>query len=171
MPNTENLQQNQFDDHAEINLLEGNADVAEQAIGVAYQYALHIDGLTPQCPPAIAMESNKDCWRYTFNPISDTCFWPPKRKNPVRVASSTEQECSMWALSMYESEHQAVNAYVKLSRSFKNIKKVLGDHLSAGAVTCNDGKCMPANGHGHFDFHPYMHATYSNNFNIIRALP
>lgn len=171
MPGLENAQQNQVDEvvpEIPVELIEHDL---EQPVVLDYQYSLHISGLVPQCPPVNAIECDKECWRFTLNPMTDRCFWPPKRRSPQRIASDSEQECSMWALSMYESEQQASRAYVNLSKSLKNIGKTIGDHLSRGAVTCNDGKCMPANRVGHFDFHPYMDAGFANGFQVIRALP
>ncbi|HED2411843.1 MULTISPECIES: hypothetical protein [Klebsiella/Raoultella group] len=171
MPVFQNEQQNQFDEHAPAMNIDLIEHVAEQPIALVYQYSQQISDLAPQCPPAAATECDKECWRFTLNPITDSCFWPPKRRVPERVASDSQQECSMWALSMYESERQAVVAYAGLSKSIRNIKKAIGDHLAIGAVTCRDGKCMPPNRKGHFDFHPYLDAEFSNGFQVIRALP
>ena len=171
MPEFQNAPQNQFDEHIpamEIDLIQ---DVAEQPAALVYQYSQQINHLVPQCPPAEAIECDKECWRFSLNPITDSCFWPPKRRVPERVASDSQQECSMWALSMYESERQAVVAYTGLSKSVRNIKKAIGDHLARGTVSCGDGRCMPPDRKGHFDFHPYLDAEFSDGFQVIRALP
>lgn len=173
MPVVQNAQQNQFDDQVpaqavELDLLD---EVAEHPLAHTYQYTQQISDLAPQCPPVEAAECDKECWRFTLSPITESCFWPPKRRVPERVASDSQQECSMWALSMYESERQAVVAYTGLSKSVRNIKKAIGDHLARGAITCADGKCMPPNRKGHFDFHPYLDAEFTDGFQVIRALP
>lgn len=171
MPRIENTQQNQFDEMIpamQINLIEENI---EQPVAAEYLYSQHISALVPQCPPAEAAECDKECWRFTLNPITNNCFWPPKRRSPQRIASDDAQECSMWALSMYESEAQATIAYSMLAKSMKKIRKSIGDHLARGLVTCGDGRCMPANRRGHFDFHPYVGAGFANGFQVIRALP
>jgi hypothetical protein len=171
MPGIENTQQNQVDGIVpaiQIDLIEENI---EQPIAVGYLYSQHISALVPQCPPAEATECDKECWRFTLNPITNNCFWPPKRRSPHRKASDDGEECSMWALSMYESEAQATRAYSMLAKSIKNIRKSIGDHLSRGLVTCDDGRCTPSNRRGHFDFHPYVGANFADGFRVIRALP
>lgn len=125
----------------------------------------------PQCPPSNAKECDKDGWRFTLSPHSLSCFWPPAQRNPQRVAKSVSESCSMWALSMYETDSQAMLAYSKLKKSIRNIKKAVGDHLSQGSITTNDGKCTPPSHTGHFDFHPYINSTFTSNFAVIRKLP
>ncbi len=171
MPRLENAQQNQADEIVpamQDELAEGGM---EQPVAAQYLYSQHISMLVPQCPPAEATECDKECWRFTLDPITNSCFWPPKRRSPQRVASDDAQECSMWALSMYESEAQATRAYALLAKNMRNIRKAIGDHLASGLVTCSDGKCMPANRKGHFDFHPYADANFANGFQVKRALP
>ncbi|KGD83548.1 hypothetical protein HA47_11530 [Pantoea stewartii subsp. indologenes] len=171
MPSFENTQQNQGDEIAAEIQVELAEEDMEQSEATEYLYSQHISALLPQCPPAEATECDKECWRFTLDPITSSCFWPPKRRSPQRVASDDAQECSMWALSMYESEAQATRAYTLLAKSMRNIKKTIGDHLASGLVTCSDGKCMPANRKGHFDFHPYADADFANGFQVMRALP
>ncbi|MCQ4970010.1 hypothetical protein NE616_20150 [Enterobacteriaceae bacterium DFI.7.85] len=171
MPRIENTQQNQVDEIVTAMPIDLIEEDIVQPVAAEYLYSQHISALVPQCPPAEATECDKECWRFTLNPITNNCFWPPKRRSPQRIASDDAQECSMWALSMYESEDQATRAYTMLAKSMKNIRKSIGDHLARGLVTCGDGKCMPANRRGHFDFHPYVGAVFANGFQVIRALP
>ncbi|WP_345827780.1 hypothetical protein AAGR22_12410 [Erwinia sp. HDF1-3R] len=150
-----------------------NASVSSPVVPsgvVAFEYDSSISNL-PQCPPACAQPLNKDCWRFTLNPHTPNCFWPPARRSPMRVAKNDYEACAMWALSMYESEPEATEAYSKLKKSIKNIEKAIGDHLSHGFVTTNDGECTPPNHAGHFDFHPYVSSAFPNNFNITSKLP
>lgn len=135
-----------------------------------YHYQIDITQL-PQCPPASAQALNKQGWRFTSNPFTSNCFAPALRKNPARKASSHIQACSMWALSMYESEVEAINAYEKLKKTIKNINKVIGDHLSVGQLTVNDGKCTLTSSNGHFDFHPFVNVPFHQKFQIVCPLP
>ncbi|HBY8227348.1 TPA: hypothetical protein MJF06_004812 [Klebsiella pneumoniae] len=171
MPGLENTQQNQADEIVPATQIEFVEQEIEQPVAAEYLYSQHISALVPQCPPAEATECDKECWRFTLNPITNNCFWPPKRRSPQRIASDDVQECSMWALSMYESDAQAIRAYTLLAKNMRNIRKAIGDHLAMGSVTCSDGKCMPANTKGHFDFHPYVNSNFANGFQVIRALP
>ena len=171
MSGLENAQQNQVDEIVPAMQIALVEEDIEQPVAAEYLYSQNISALVPQCPPADATECDRECWRFTLNPISHNCFWPPKRRSPQRIASDDAQECSMWALSMYESEAQATRAYTMLAKKMKNIRKAIGDHLAVGSVTCSDGKCMPANRTGHFDFHPYVDADFANGFQVIRALP
>lgn len=125
----------------------------------------------PQCPPSSARECDKDGWRFTLCPHTPSCFWPSAVRNPKRVAKNADESCSMWALSMYETDSQATSAYSKLKKTIRNIKKAVGDHLSQGSITVDDGKCTPASHSGHFDFHPYINSTFVSSFSVIRKLP
>jgi len=135
-----------------------------------FAYGTHINQI-PQCPPSSAKECNKSGWRFTLNPHTPNCFWPPARRSPQRVAQNNYQACSLWALSMYETDVQATLAYAQLKKMIKNIKKAVGDHLSQGSITVDDGKCTPPDHRGHYDFHPYINSNFTSNFNVIRQLP
>nr|WP_154928901.1 hypothetical protein [Pantoea agglomerans] len=135
-----------------------------------YCYSASISQI-PQCPPANAKECDKDGWRFTLSPHTLNCFWPPARRNPQRVAKTVSASCSMWALSMYETDSQAMLAYSMLKKTVKNIKKAVGDHLSQGSITVNDGKCTPPSHNGHYDFHPYINSNFTSSFVVIRKLP
>ncbi len=80
MPDLENTQQNQVDEIELDNQAEPGEEEIEQLAAVEYQYSQHISALIPQCPPAEATECDKECWRFTLNPMTNSCFWPPKKK-------------------------------------------------------------------------------------------
>ncbi|NMP27196.1 hypothetical protein GW590_10000 [Rahnella sp. SAP-1] len=157
-------------------LQQANAVQTQQGVAASqntqseYHYQVDI-GQLPQCPPATALALNKDGWRFTSNPLTNNCFAPALKKSPARSFSSPSQACSMWGLSMYESEAEAKDAYAKLKKSIKNIKKVIGDHLSVGQLTVDDGKCTQTGSNGHFDFHPFVNVPFTQKFHIVCQLP
>ncbi len=78
MPGLENAQQNQVDEIVPAMQIALVEEDIEQPIAAEYLYSQHISALVPQCPPAEATECDRECWRFTLNPISHNCFWPPK---------------------------------------------------------------------------------------------
>lgn len=125
------------------------------------------------CPPLHASESNREAFRWVFNPVTARCFQPQAVRNPPRLLNERDPErrCSCWALSMHETLNQSVSAFQNLEKSFRNAKKVIGNSVAHGILAQADGLSTPADQSGHFDLHPYKATVLTLKFSIVAALP
>lgn len=124
------------------------------------------------CPPSFALSVNKTAYRWVSNPSTSSCFHPPAIKNPRRVFSGIpEKSCGLWGLSMHESEQASLTAFKFLEKSFKNLRKTVGNHIASVKITPNSGVCSPTDQHYHFDVYEYEGNFFENSSTIIKAIP
>ncbi|EGT4952511.1 MULTISPECIES: hypothetical protein [Enterobacteriaceae] len=136
-----------------------------------YKYDNHIKNL-PQCPPVNAQPTDVTAWRWTFNPHTGNCFLPVAVIEPKRLLTIRDgQECSCWALSMFDSEGAAVKRMQQLDLSIPNFKKSKGDHVSMVTITKADGVATAPDSRGHFDFHPCKSFNILINSKVVGPIP
>ncbi|CAN7419927.1 hypothetical protein LJR232_002576 [Aquipseudomonas alcaligenes] len=138
-------------------------------------YQTNIDGIAASgaiCPPKDAAEKQLDAWRWVFNPATAACFHPVAIRNPPRLtkANDSAERCSCWALSMYTSREQSIQAFKSLEKMFKNIRKTLGTHVACVRITPADGLCTVPSRNGHFDYHPYEKNAVVSTLCLVQEL-
>lgn len=126
-----------------------------------------------ECPPAAAVPSHRTAWRWVFNPMSESCFYPQGLRHPPRLHKATDpdERCSCWAVSMHSSYRQSVSAFNALERHFKKARKIFGDHVAKAEIAPSAGVCTPVETSGHFDFHPSKGFDMPANFTIEGLIP
>lgn len=126
-----------------------------------------------QCPPKVALEQKRVAWRWTFDPMTATCFHPVAVRNPPRLtrAKDAEEKCSCWALSMHQSEAESIATFRAIEESFSRARKTLGTHVATCTIDALHGLSTPADEFGHFDLHPYKSAPFLKTFAMQKAIP
>jgi hypothetical protein len=125
------------------------------------------------CPPSNNIYSYDTAYRFVFEPLDSRSFIPQGIKSPSRISNpnnNNHTKCSLFSLSMFISENDAVNRYEALKKICKNIDKSLGTHLAVGTLNVNDGLQYRANNDGHFDFHEHACTNLAPQFSIVKAL-
>lgn len=137
-------------------------------------YQSEIDALNQsgiQCPPADASASEKQAWRWVFNPITTDCIKPVADRNPKRLHNASDTEkCSCWALSMYATQSTSVAAFHALLKKHPKIKKLLGDHIALVKISSPDGLCTVVQRSGHFDFFPNSATNVASLMTVTASL-
>jgi hypothetical protein len=126
-----------------------------------------------QCPPSEAVATQIAAWRWVFNPIFESCFYPQGLRYPPRLhrATDPDEQCSCWAVSMHSSYQQSVSAFQALESHFKKARKILGDHVAKADIGPSAGICTPVECSGHFDFHPFKDFDMATTFTIEGVIP
>lgn len=116
--------------------------------------------------PELLSADNKQSFRYVFsaNPEKNhlpVCVVNPRRVLPMDVITSG------FALSCFGNEEKAKCRYNALKQSFKQIIKTIGDALSEGIITEQDGMVtIEAESTSHFDFYEYEECKPAEIFKL-----
>lgn len=109
-------------------------------------------------------------YRFTFDKIEH-----PNNFKPVAlIASIKNPKCRHLALSFYDTEINAMNAFkgmkINSAKKKQNLTKTFGDYLAIGELTQNDGYKGDHRDDGHFEFFTNDSANLSSQFKIIKKL-
>ena len=134
------------------------------------KYAEHIECLQ-NCPPGNCQKCTRDAFRFVFADINHPQnFLPVALKNPSRLLGDDTKRCSDHALSFFNSRENAIGAFQRMSRRFKNIRKTIGDHLATGTLQPQDGVATPVSRSGHFDLFEEDDCQLAGRFRVVGAL-
>ena len=84
--------------------------------------------------------------------------------------AKSKASMSLLALSCFDSPSKAETFYDNLKKAFKNISTSIGDSLSEGVLTNDDGRKTMTASNGHFDFYEYVGCDLNNTFQITQQL-
>ena len=93
--------------------------------------------------------------------------------NPKRMLqdkSKGKENISLLALSCFTTAEKAEVFYTHLRKAFKNVSNSIGDSLSEGNLTNEDGKKTSNANNGHFDFYEYEACDLNMTFQITKNL-
>ena len=115
--------------------------------------------------PTVFAPDNMSACRFAFSDDTHQNHVPQYMSNPKRMLQDiSKSKASMSLLSKAET------FYDNLKKSFKNISTSIGDALSEGVLTNDDGrKTMTAN-NSHFDFYEYVGCDLNSTFQITKQL-
>ncbi|MBQ8988517.1 MAG: hypothetical protein IJ067_02345 [Prevotella sp.] len=140
-----------------------------------YKYQKQIDELKVlgcQMPTVFAPDNMSAC-RFAFSDDTHQNHIPQYMSNPKRMLqdiAKSKASMSLLALSCFDTPSKAETFYDNLKKAFKNISTSIGDALSEGTLTNDDGrKTMTAN-NGHFDFYEYAGCDLNSTFQITKQL-
>lgn len=77
---------------------------------------------------------------------------------------------SLLSLSCFATAEQAESFYTNLRKAFKNATYSIGDSLSEGCLTNEDGRKTSTADNGHFDFYEYEACDLNKSFQITKSL-
>lgn len=133
-----------------------------------YKYKIEIDKAIEAgaVMPILYSPQNKEAYRFVFISAPNRNHIPVCVSNPKRVLPK-DIMTSGFALSCFGNEEKAIIRYNILKRSFKMIKKTIGDGIAYGIITDNDGMITEENVEtSHFDFYEFSQCNPEQIFTL-----
>lgn len=140
-----------------------------------FKYQEQIDKLLAEgCQlPELFMPNNQQACRFVFSEEGHSNHIPQYMSNPKRMLQDIgrgKASLSLLSLSCFTEADKAEVFYKNLCKAFKNIQYTIGDSLSEGCLTNNDGRMTSVAGNGHFDFYEYECCDLNKTFHITKIL-
>lgn len=123
--------------------------------------------------PALYAPNNLQACRFAFSGEGHSNHIPQYLSNPKRMLQDMgkgKANISLLSLSCFTSEEKAETFYANLRKTFKNVQYSIGDSLSEGCLTNDDGRMTSAAANGHFDFYEYTTCDLNITFQITKSL-
>ena len=123
--------------------------------------------------PKLEVPNDKESFRFVFAEEKQKNHIPPHKLHPNRLKQQIKCgniDISGFALSNLETLGQANAFYHYLQKVCKNVKKEIGDSLSAGVLTSEDGRITSSDANGHFDLYESEECDLNATFKIIGSL-
>ena len=133
-----------------------------------------VDKLGVCCPPEDLIEIDEfKVFRFTFDPPNEhKNHIVAAKKNPQRVLkTSGEKKCRLFGLSCFKDDQKAIHFFEEIKKNNPMIKKSLGDSLSSGILSRNDGMITLEDEWTHFDFFQYEDCDLTLRFIPLTPLP
>ena len=140
-----------------------------------YKYQKQIDELTAlgcQMPTVFSPENMSAC-RFAFSDYAHPNHIPQYMSNPKRMLqdiAKSKASMSLLALSCFDTPSKAEIFYSNLKKAFKNISTSIGDALTEGILTNDDGRKTETANNGHFDFYEFVGCDLNKTFQITKQL-
>lgn len=140
-----------------------------------YKYQKQIDELIAlgcQLPELYAPNNMKAC-RFVYSDTSRQSHVPQYMTNPKRLLQDVAKgkaTTSLLSLSCFTDTTKAESFYSNLRKAFKNISATIGDSISEGVLTNEDGMKTESADNGHFDFYEYEGCDLNKSFEITKNL-
>lgn len=145
------------------------------AKSIRFKYQKQIDELLAigcQLPELFNLNDMQAC-RFAFSGEGHTNHVPQYMSNPKRMLQDLDKgkaNMSLLSLSCFESAEQAESFYANLRKAIKNVANSIGDSLSEGLLTDEDGGKTRTAENGHFDFYEYESCDLNKTFQITKCL-
>lgn len=124
--------------------------------------------------PSLSVPNDTNAYRFVFRNDIPKSYIPVYLLSPQRATKDEEKHklsTSGYALSLFNTEDNAVKKYAELSASFRNIRSIIGDSVSHGNLNKEDGlisRISPNN--GHFDLYEFEKCDLAQKFTILKIL-
>lgn len=142
---------------------------------VRFKYQKQIDELLATgCQlPELFAPNNMDACRFAFSEKGHANHVPQYMSNPKRMLQDMgkgKANISLLSLSCFTTAEKAETFYTNLRKSFKNVQYSIGDSLSEGNLSNEDGRMASVETNGHFDFYEYETCDLNKTFQITKSL-
>ena len=142
---------------------------------VRFKYQKQIDELLAMgCQlPELFAPNNMDACRFAFSEKGHANHVPQYMSNPKRMLQDMgkgKANISLLSLSCFTTAEKAETFYTNLRKSFKNVQYSIGDSLSEGNLSNEDGRKTSVETNGHFDFYEYETCDLNKTFQITKSL-
>ena len=140
-----------------------------------FKYQKQIDRLLAEgCQlPELFMPNSLQACRFAFSEEGHPNHIPQYMSNPRRMLQDIgngKANMSLLSLSCFTETEKAETFYSNLCKAFKNVQYTIGDSLSEGCLTNDDGRMTSAANNGHFDFYEYECCDLNQTFQITKKL-
>ena len=123
--------------------------------------------------PELFDPNNMQACRFAFSEEGHQNHVPQYMSNPKRMLQDINKgkgNTSLLALSCFANAEKAETFYTNLLKAFKNAASSIGDSLSEGMLTNEEGKKTSTSANGHFDFYEYEACDLNKTFQITQNL-
>lgn len=123
--------------------------------------------------PELHEPNDMSACRFTFSDTKKQSHVPQYMATPKRMLqdiSKSKATTSLLALSCFDTEEHAESFYTNLKKAFRHISSTIGDSLSEGILTNEDGLKTATSANGHFDFYEYEGCDLNKTFQITKDL-
>lgn len=121
--------------------------------------------------PELLAPNNKEAFRFVFSTQPERNHLPVCVSNPKRLLPPAIRT-SGYALSCFGTEEKALLRYATLKRSFKLIAKTIGDGLSQGVISNDNGMITKEEiATSHFDFYEFECCNPTDIFTFKTVIP
>lgn len=112
-------------------------------------------------------------YRYAFSDRPEKNHIPQYISSPKRMLSDIGHQkasVTLLALSCFADERCAIDKYIKLKSSFKNIQLLIGDSLFFGTLAPSDGMVTIQNENTHFNLFESETCDLTHSFTFKQIL-
>ena len=140
-----------------------------------FKYQAQIEELLAlghQLPMLYAPNGMQAC-RFAFSAEEQRNHIPQYVSKPKRMLQDIakgQSTTSLLALSCFTTADKATTFYANLRKAFRNVAVTIGDSLSEGLLTNEEGARTEIATNGHFDFYEYEGCDLNQSFQITRNL-
>ena len=149
--------------------------MSEEIKEIRFKYQKQIDELLAmgcQLPELFAPDDIQAC-RFAFSGEGHSNHIPQYMSNPKRMLQDVgkgKANLSLLSLSCFTTVEKAETFYTNLRKAFKNAPTSIGDSLSEGHLSNEDGRKTNTATNGHFDFYEYEGCDLNKAFQITKNL-
>lgn len=110
-------------------------------------------------------------FRWVFKDILDERNFIPRYLDP-EYPGEDKIDCRGYALSMFDTEEQAIGRLLYLLKGKGKLYEKLGTHTAKGVLTIHDGISNDSSDHphGHFSFFEFKDIALSTKFNLSKQI-
>ncbi len=123
--------------------------------------------------PELFAPDNMQAYRFAFSESGHQNHVPQYLLNPKRMLQEIDKgraNASLLALSCFTTSEKAEAFYTSLRKAFRNVAISIGESLSEGRLTNEDGRKTVSAPNGHFDFYEYEGCDLNKTFVITKNL-
>jgi hypothetical protein len=144
-------------------------------LSVTFKYQEYMENLAVQCPPLDYQPGEIQAYRFVFeasNKRASNNFLPALIIKPERQLNPDTPaiRCQGYALSLFDTQENAIGRYQQLTQKRKALRKILGTHLARGLISTSDGVASQPDDSGHFSLHEYTDTHLAEKFKIVSSL-
>ena len=123
--------------------------------------------------PELHAPNNLQACRFAFSGEGHANHIPQYMSNPKRMLQDMGRgkvNISLLSLSCFTTMEKAETFYTNLRKAFRNVQYSIGDSLSEGCLSNDDGRMTSTATNGHFDFYEYEACDLNRTFQITKNL-
>lgn len=125
-----------------------------------------------ELPPLMPI-AEETAYRFISTTNPDQNHLPGYVRNPKRLIQDRERgrlETTNFALSCFPTEESASAFFTYLKKAMKHIGQKVGDALSEGVLTTEDGLKTKEDEHCHYDLYEFEGCDLNTKFNLKKML-
>lgn len=135
-----------------------------------YKYQAEIDALIQQGlkMPEVVKPNDLKGYRFVFSTDMSKSYLPNYIMKPQRAIMNGQRKVDIgaYALSCFTEKDKAIKFYQLLAKNMRNIYKAIGDGISSGIVTNNDGNITKPASNGHYNLFEFPLCDLSKTFKL-----